>query len=113
MNGNPTDVVIRHFALAGMESRADFDAEGPDFIDDSTGTTNTAGWSIERGKNAIASRFDLMTAKACEITPGRGVMIVEQIVPAAVSRRGGLLGRADDVSEEHGREYPVNLDRRP
>jgi len=77
MNGNPTDVVIRHFALAGMEPGADFDAEGPDFIGNSAGTTNTAGWSVERGKNAVASRFDLMTAKACKITPGRGVTMIE------------------------------------
>jgi hypothetical protein len=60
-----------------MEPRADFDAKGPDFVRNGTGTTNTAGWSVERGKNAVASRFDLVTAKACEIAPGRGAMIVE------------------------------------
>jgi hypothetical protein len=77
MNGNPTDVVICHFALAGMEPSADFDAKGPDFVGNSTGTTNTTCWSVERSKNAVAGRFDLMTAKACKIASGRGVMIVE------------------------------------
>jgi hypothetical protein len=113
MNCNPPDVVIRHFALAGVEPRADFNAKGPNFLGNGTGTTNTSGWSVKRGKNTVAGRFDLMTAKACEIAPDRGVMIVEQIVPATVSQRGGFLGRADDVSEEHCREHPVYLDRRP
>jgi hypothetical protein len=37
-----------------------------------------------------------MAAKAYKISPDRGVMIVEEIVPALVPERGGFLGRADD-----------------
>src|SRR5580692_11231637 len=54
-----------------------------------------------------------MTAKAREIAPNCGVMIVEQVAPAAVAERGGLLGRADDVGEEYRGEHPVDRHRRP
>jgi hypothetical protein len=69
--------------------------------------------AVEGGKNAVASCFDLMAAKAHEVAPDRGVMIVEEIAPAAVAEHGGFFGRADDVCKEYRGEHPVDRDRRP
>jgi hypothetical protein len=49
-----------------------------------------------------------MAAKAHEVAPDRGVMIVEKIAPTAVAERGSLLGRADDIGKEHRGEHPVD-----
>jgi hypothetical protein len=72
-----------------------------------------AGWTVKGGKNAVAGRFDLMAAKACEITPDCGVMIVEKIAPAVVADRNSFLSRADDVCKQYRGEHPINRDRRP
>ena len=80
-----------------MESGTDLDAERPDFLGNGTGAANAARWTVEGREKAIAGRFHLITAKACEISPDRGVMIVEEIAPALVPKRGGFLGRADDI----------------
>ena len=113
VNGNPTDIVVDHFAFAGMEPSTDFDPKRPDLLGNGAGAADAARRSVEGGKNAVAGRLDLMAAKACEIAPDRGVMTVEEITPAAVAERGGLLGRADDVGKENRGEYPVDSDRRP
>ena len=39
-------------------------------------------------------------------------MSVKKVAPAMVAERGGFLGRADDVGEEHGGEDAVGLRRR-
>jgi len=77
-----------------MQSGANFDAKRPDFIGNRAGAADAAGWTVKGGKNAVAGRFDLMTAKARQVASDCGVMIVEKIAPAAVAKRGGLLGRA-------------------
>ena len=40
------------------------------------------------------------------------VVRVEQEAPTVIAERRGLLGRCDDVREEHGREDPVDLEVR-
>jgi hypothetical protein len=88
VNGNVADIAVGHFALASMKSGADFDAKWTDFIGNSAGTSDAASWTVKGGKNAVAGRFDPMTAKARQVAPDGGVMIVEKIAPAAVAERG-------------------------
>jgi hypothetical protein len=83
-----------------MQSSANFDAKRSDFIGNGAGAADAAGRTVKGSKNAVAGRLDLTTAKARQVAPDCGVMIVEKIAPAAVAERGGLLGRADDVGEE-------------
>ncbi len=96
-----------------METRANINSEWMYFLGNSTGAANAACRTIESRKNAVPSCLDLMAAKAGEIASDRGVMFVEEIVPPAVAKRGGLLCRANDVSKENRGEHPVDRDRRP
>ena len=85
MNGNPANILPDHFALAGVETGADFDAERLCILRNSAGTADAPRRTVEGGKNTVAGRLDLMSAKACQVAPDRGVMIVEQIAPAVVA----------------------------
>ena len=83
------------------------------FLRNRAGATNTARRAIESRKNAVPRCLDLMAAKASEIATDRGVMFVEEIMPAAIAKRGSFLGRANDVSKQNGGENPVHRDWRP
>ena len=113
VNGNATDVVAHHFALAGMQPCTNVDPEWAYFLRNRAGATNTARRAIESRKNAVPRCLDLMAAKASEIATDRGVMFVEEIMPAAIAKRGSFLGRANDVSKQNGGENPVHRDWRP
>ena len=110
MNSNAADIVADHFAFARVQPRADFDTEGPDFISNGARTTYSAGRTVEGSKKAVAGRFDLMATKVHEIAPDRGVMIVKEVAPAAVAKRGSLWGGANYVRKEHRGEHPVDRD---
>ena len=86
---------------------------GSDFLGDGTGAANAARRTVKGGEKAVAGRFHLMTAKAYEVAPDRGVMMVEEVAPTLVAERGGLLGRTDDVGEENCGEDAIDPDRRP
>ena len=55
MNGNAADIVVDHFALAGMEPGTHFDAERPDLVGNGAGAADPARRTVEGGKNAVAS----------------------------------------------------------
>jgi hypothetical protein len=48
-----------------MEPGTDLNAKRPDFIGNGAGAAHAARPTVEGGKNAVADRLDLMTAKAC------------------------------------------------
>ena len=96
-----------------MEPGTDFNAEGPNFLGNGIGAANTARWTVKSGEKSVAGRFDLTAAKACEIAPDRGVMIVKEIAPALVAECGSFLGGSDDVSEENRGEDTIDRDRSP
>src|SRR5215208_3756791 len=50
-----------------------------------------------------------MATEALELLTHRGVMGVEQLVPAPVTHAYGPIGRPDDVGEHDGLEDPVDL----
>jgi hypothetical protein len=75
-----------------MEAGANFNAEGSDLVGNGARAAHPARRTVEGSKNAIAGRFDLVAAKAREIAPDCGVVIVQEIAPAAIAERRGLLG---------------------
>ena len=78
MNGNTAYVLIDHFAFASMEPCPDLDPKGPDLVSNGAGAAHTARRAVEGSKDAIAGRFDLMAAKAREVTTDDSVMIIEK-----------------------------------
>ena len=52
-----------------------------------------------------------MAAKAYEVAPDGGVVMVEKIAPALVAKCGSLLRRTDDIGEENRGEDAICRDR--
>jgi hypothetical protein len=78
VNGNAADIVADRFTLAGMEPGADFDAKRPDLVGNGAGAAHATRRTVEGGKNAIAGRLDLMTAKACKVPADRGACMISR-----------------------------------
>jgi len=72
-------------------------------------TPHGSGRPIERREEPVACRVDLPTAVPSEQSAKGVVMLLHEVSPSSVTELGNLLGRPDDVGEEHGREDPVEL----
>ena len=69
------------------------------------GPSNTA-------KNAVAGRVEPLAAKAHQLATHDRVVAREELPPGGVPDLGGARSRADDVGEEHSRQYAIRLARR-
>ena len=112
VNRNATDIVAHHFALAGVQPCANINSEWVYFLGNSAGAADAARRTIECCKYPVAGRLDFSTAKPSEIAADRQMMIVQQIVPVAVAKRGSFLSRTNDVGKENGSKHPVDFYRR-
>jgi hypothetical protein len=82
-----------------MQPGADFDPERPDFVGNGASTPHAARRTVERGKNAVPGRLDFVAAKARQVAPYGGVVIIEEIAPAVVTKREcGILRRGRSSS---------------
>ena len=88
---------------------AHLEAERPHCLADRLGALHGAGGTVEGGQEAVAGSRDLRAAVTGEHRPHRLVVPLEQLGPAAVAELAGLVRRADDVGEEHGRKHAVEL----
>jgi hypothetical protein len=91
VNSYTANVVAHHFAFPGMQPSTDIDAERAYSVVDGASATNTARRIIKGGKNTVTGRLNLASAKAREIPPDCGMMIVKEIAPTAIAKRGSLL----------------------
>ena len=92
MDGDAANIVIANFALARVQSRADFDAQRSNLFGNCARAAYSACRSIESGQNAVASRLDFVPAEAIEVTSDCSVMGIKQIVPTAVAECSAFLG---------------------
>src|SRR4029077_12496454 len=98
MDRNAAHVLTHHFALAGMQPRANVDSERFNLLSNRTSAANPTGWTVKGGKKAVAGRLDLMAAKASKIASDCGMMLVEEIAPSAVAvALHGLISRCVDT----------------
>src|SRR5205085_5918149 len=98
------DVVAAAFDLARVHAGADADAEIVHRVADRHRALDRARRTVDRRQQAVAGVLDDSTAEARDLVAGEPVVAVEEAPPLAVADRGGLLGRPDDVGEEHGPE---------
>ena len=110
---DPGDVAAHELALAGVQPGADVKAEPTGLIDDFGGAAHAAGRPVERREKAVADRLDLGPAPPHERRAHHRVVLAEELPPRPVPEARGVLGRADDVGEHHGREHAVDLLGRP
>src|SRR5690242_5528490 len=90
-----------------MQSRPDVDPERADAVADDGRTVDRARGTVESREEAVPDGPDLATPVACELATDEAMVRVEKGPPVTVAARRRLLGRADDVGEEDGREHPI------
>ncbi len=60
-----------------------------------------AARAVEGGQEAVAQLLDLPAAEAGQLSAHELVVALQDPAPIEVAGRGGALGRADDVGEQH------------
>ena len=74
MHRYAADVIVANFDLAGMEAAAHFDPKWSKSLNNCSGAAHTSGGSIKGGEKAVAQRFHLSSAEACQFLTHRLVM---------------------------------------
>ena len=90
-----------------MDPGADLELERPDGLDDRLRAAHGAGGSVERCEEPVSGGVDLDPVIPPEDRADRGVVALDGLPPSSVAELGRLLGRSDDVREQHGREHPI------
>src|SRR5262249_35644873 len=95
-----------------MQAGPDLDADVAHRVLDGAGAPDRPRGPVEGGKEAVPGGVDLTAAEPLKEPADAGVVLIEQVSPAAVTELVGLLRRADDVSEQHRGQAAIEI-RRP
>src|SRR5215831_4075436 len=94
-----------------MQAGPDLDADVTHRVLNGAGAPDRPRGPVEGGKEAVPGGVDLAAAEPLKEPADAGVVLIEQVSPAAVTELVGLLRRADDVSEQHRRQAAVGVRR--
>ena len=93
--------------LAGVDGRPDLEVVSRGDLAHRSGALERPRGSVEPDQESVARRLDLLAAEPLERPPDLVVVGREELVPAGVAEPPGDVGRADDVSEQDGRQDPL------
>jgi hypothetical protein len=96
MHGDAADVVAHPFALAGVQPGPDVEAEAADSSADGLGAADGTGRAVKDRQEPIPSGVDLAAVEAAD----HGVVGLQQVTPAPVTRGRCLLGGPHDIGEQ-------------
>ena len=102
VDGDPADVVIEQFALAGVDAGADLDAQRFSICAERLGAADGLRRAVERHEMPVAGALDHRAAESLREFGGDLTKAMEYRPPPLVTRRRGVLRRRDDVGEQHG-----------
>ena len=111
VHGDAADVLTAQLDLSGVKARPDFDPNTTKRRDDSDGAANGACRPVEGGDEPVTCRVHFPTSEAFELASHHRVVGVQHLAPACITQLRGLLGRADDVGEQHGGQHPIGVVR--
>src|SRR5690348_15676970 len=109
MDGDPAQLRLDALALARVHSGPDLDAELGRARVNRLCAPDRARGAVEGRHEPVAGGVDLVSTESQELAPHGRVMILQEVAPAAVAERRRLLGRADDVGEENGRQHTISF----
>src|ERR671930_2095198 len=109
VDGDPARLPAVELALAGMDARADVEAEVAEDAPDRARARDGARRAVEAREDAVACGVDLLPAEPGDLGPHGSVVACDQLAPRAVAELRRPLGRADDVGEQHRREDSLRL----
>ena len=100
--GDPPDVGVQQFALAGVDAGADLDAQCLGVSAQGLGAADGLRRAVERGEVAVTGALYHRAAESLREVGGDFTKPLEHRPPPLVARRRGVLGRRDHVGEQHG-----------
>jgi len=103
------DVVAPDLDLAGVQPGTDLDAEGVERVSERSGAPDRPAWPVERRQDAVPRQLHQPPTAPLDDRPAHRVMGIEKGTPATIAEQRRVLGRADDVSEQDGRQSAVSL----
>src|SRR6266446_1366998 len=107
VDGDALHVVAGDLDLAGVQTTADLNVQGPDRLGNGARATHGTRRAVEGGEKPVPKRSHFVAAGAREFPPHRRVMRVEQVPPALVAQLLGPCGRTHDVGKQYGRKDTV------
>src|SRR6266545_351682 len=112
VNADPSDVVVAELDLTGVDRRTDRKPEVAEASIEAEGTSKSPRGRVEGGEDAVPGRLHEAAAEAFDLRARQSVMSIEEPAPSLIAERGCLLGRPDDVGEQHGRKDAIGVLRR-
>jgi hypothetical protein len=95
---------IRSHQYAGRHGSA---GRSPGRIADSADAASGLRWTVEGGKEAVASGIDLNSSITVQELANSGVVAIEKLAPTVAADRLELFVGTDDAGEQHGDKYAV------
>jgi hypothetical protein len=105
--GDPADVVVPQFALAGVDAGADLDTQCLDVGAQRLGAADGLRGAVERSEVAITGVLHHSAAESFGEVGGDLIEPVQHRPPPLVAGRRRVSRRRDHVGEQHGAQSPT------
>ena len=109
MNSEASDRPVPTLDLSGMQARPYVESDPPNGIPDETRTTHCPRRPVEGREEPVPCRIHLDAPELRERAAHLLMVAVEHVALLVVPGAARMQRRADDVSEQHGRERPVGI----
>src|SRR5438105_3634686 len=103
------ELVSADLALAGVDTGAHLEAQRTRGLADGARAADRARGAVERGEEAVTGVVDLLAAEALQLRANGGMELFEELLPTSVAHLRCVLGRPDDVHEEHRRDHAIEV----
>ena len=104
VDGDASELAAELLHFADVDTGADLDAQRLDGRDDVERAANRIVWLAEAGEKPIPGGIDLAPTVRLELLAHDAVVLGDQLGKTAVTQRGGMLGRRDNVRKEDSRK---------
>ncbi len=101
VNGHPGDVVAPGLDLASVDPGSHINAETLQGFSDGQGALDGPTGTVKGGHETVSDGLHLSAPEAFDLGTHALVVTVQQVPPAFVPELSGLVGRTNDVREQH------------
>jgi hypothetical protein len=101
MHGDPPHLWPDDLDLAHVDAGTDLDAHPVQSLHQIFGAVDGPGGLVERREKAVAGGVNLPTPVAFQNLPHEGVVLGQEMTPAAITELRREIGGSDDVGEHH------------
>src|SRR6266480_7359865 len=108
-NGDSARLLSQQLALPGVKTGTDLELERTHVLCQCPRALDRPARTVESGEEAVAGSVDLRPVELREPPANESVMLLEQRKPRRVPELRRTFGGADDVGEEHCRQYSIAL----